>query len=201
MSRTTALESEIKTSNWKGVENVGGIHNPGIILGPILAIQVEKRLEKKRQEKERRLGVFKVLMVTRGSVLSQAHVQALNSIDIEFNSDDERDKNVRNAWKAYLDQLNHFPNDGNEEDKKRWNERVNELLVELLTVMSVAVGYDFDRIYINRAAYVPQKYGETDIELDVIRKAFVQVLVGKASIPIRVVQPDTLQLTPSTSQQ
>ncbi len=170
-----------------------------IILGPILAIQVEKLLEKKRQEKERRLGIFKVLMVTRGSVLSQAHVQALNSIDIEFNSDNEKDKNVRNAWKAYLDELNHFPNDGSEEDKKRWNERVNGLLVELLMVMSVAVGYDFDKTYINRTAYVPQKYGETDIELDVIRKAFVQVLVGKASIPIRVVQPEGLQFTSSAN--
>jgi hypothetical protein len=73
-----------------------------ILLGPVLAIQIQKYLGRQREEKDRRLRVFKTLMVTRGSVLSPAHVEALNSIDIEFSAKNGDDKNARDAWKAYL---------------------------------------------------------------------------------------------------
>ena len=75
-----------------------------IILGPILAVQAEKFLERKREQKNRRLSVFKTLMATRGSVLSTAHVEALNRIDLEF-SEDKKFKKVITSWKEYFDNL------------------------------------------------------------------------------------------------
>src|SRR3989338_11455892 len=160
-----------------------------IIVGPILAIQVQKFLESKREEKKRRLRVFKTLMVTRSAVLSPLHVEALNSIDIEFNSTAEEDKYVRNAWKAYLDELVHYPKDGQDDDKKRWAEKIDTLLVELLSVMSKAVGYDFDKTYIKRTAYTPIKYSDIEFEQDFIRRSLVKIFLGVSSIPIKIITP------------
>src|SRR5690606_1218581 len=75
-----------------------------IVSGPILAVQAEKFLERKREQKNRRLSVFKTLMATRGSVLSTAHVEALNRIDLEFSYDKKFTKVIA-SWKEYFDNL------------------------------------------------------------------------------------------------
>lgn len=127
-------------------------------------------------------------MVTRAAVLSPAHIEALNSIDIEFSSENEKDVDVSNAWKAYLDQLAHFPNEkgASEEDKKRWKERTDELLVELLYVMAKAVNYKFDKTYIKRTAYTPVRYSDVESEQDFIRRGMVNLFLGKSAIPIEL---------------
>lgn len=161
-----------------------------IILGPILAVQIERYLARRREEKERRLRVFKTLMVTRGAVLSPAHVEALNSIDIEFDSDDQKDEEVRNSWKAYLDQLAHYPKErATEDDQKRWKERTDELLVGLLHEMSKALGYTFDKTHIKRTAYTPVRYSDVEFEQDVIRRSLVKLFLGDGSIPIELRSP------------
>ena len=53
-------------------------------LGPVFAIQVQKFLEKRQGDRARRDRIFKTLMSTRTAVLSLAHVEALNMINIEF---------------------------------------------------------------------------------------------------------------------
>lgn len=158
-----------------------------IILGPIFAIQVEKLLERRRDDKQRRLRVFKTLMVTRASVLSPNHVEALNSIDIEFNSNDKNDKDVRDSWKAYLDQLSHFPKENaTEDDQKRWKEKTDELLTDLLYVMAVAVKYNFDKTYIKRTAYTPVRYSDMEMEQDFIRRSMVKLFLGQTTFPIEI---------------
>ena len=75
-----------------------------IILGPILAVQIEKYLERRRENKNRRLSIFKTLMATRGAVLSWTHVEALNRIDLEFSNKKKFEKVIK-AWKEYFDNL------------------------------------------------------------------------------------------------
>lgn len=55
-----------------------------VILGPILAVQVQKRIEKLREKWGRKNHLFQILMSTRASRLSPDHVQALNMIDLVF---------------------------------------------------------------------------------------------------------------------
>ena len=55
-----------------------------IIIGPILAIQIQKILDNLREKKKRRITIFKTLMSTRATRLNKEHVEALNMIDIEF---------------------------------------------------------------------------------------------------------------------
>ncbi|WP_373426698.1 DUF6680 family protein [Neorhizobium galegae] len=54
------------------------------LAGPILAIQVQKFLERGRENRNRRLQIFRTLMATRAASVSPAHVEALNSIALEF---------------------------------------------------------------------------------------------------------------------
>ena len=50
------------------------------LLGPIFAVQAQKWLEAGREKKARMLAIFRTLMATRAALLSQAHVEALNSV-------------------------------------------------------------------------------------------------------------------------
>jgi Family of unknown function (DUF6680) len=52
-----------------------------MLLGPILAVQIQKFLEARRELRRTRMNLFHTLMQTRGNRLDPAHVQALNSIE------------------------------------------------------------------------------------------------------------------------
>ena len=55
-----------------------------IIIGPILAVQVQKLIERYKEKNDRKLNIFKTLMATRGARVSFEHVRALNMIDTEY---------------------------------------------------------------------------------------------------------------------
>jgi hypothetical protein len=73
-----------------------------IVSGPIIALQVQRKLDREREALNRKLWVFKTLMSFRATALAPSFVQALNLIDVEFNGNDEKEKAVRNAWKVLL---------------------------------------------------------------------------------------------------
>lgn len=156
-----------------------------VLIAPILAVQVQKWIERILEAKNRRLWVFKTLMSTRATTLSPLHVEALNMIDIEFCGNSRKDKSVIEAWKLYLDHLVNYPK---EQDTRipEWANKREELLIDLLYEMSEAVGYTFDKVLIKRGWYVPK--GHDDIEFDniTIRKGLVNVLTGERSIPMEV---------------
>ena len=89
-----------------------------IIVGPILAIQVQKLIERVTQRKNAKEAIFKVLMSTRGIPLSPEHVRALNMIDIEFYGNNKKNKKVIAAWRLYLDVLANSPQDFEAPDYK-----------------------------------------------------------------------------------
>jgi hypothetical protein len=127
-----------------------------IIIGPILAVQAETYLSRRREQRERRLQVFKTLMLTRKIPLSPNRIDALNLIDIYFDKDDE----VTKGWRAYFDTLNNVYKEGISDDEtKRLNDKSEEKFIDLLDAMSKAVGYKkFDKTYLKNAVYFPQAY-------------------------------------------
>lgn len=68
-----------------------------VLLGPIIAVQLTRYLDNKKEERERKLQVFKTLMATRAYTVSWDHVVALNRIDLEFDKDDKKEKAVIEA--------------------------------------------------------------------------------------------------------
>jgi hypothetical protein len=74
-------------------------------LSPLIAVQVTRFLDDRNEERGRKLHVFKTLMATRAYNISHRHVEALNSIDLEFSSKKPFEKEVLDVWQQYLDHL------------------------------------------------------------------------------------------------
>lgn len=56
-----------------------------VLTGPVIAVQLTRYLDNRKDENERKVMIFKTLMATRSYPLSWNHVEALNRIDLEFN--------------------------------------------------------------------------------------------------------------------
>jgi hypothetical protein len=70
--------------------------------GPVLAVQAQKWLERRRSVDERRHAIFRTLMATRAAMLSGEHVQAFNAVPVEFYGSKGKLKQINTAWKTYL---------------------------------------------------------------------------------------------------
>ena len=167
-----------------------------VILAPLVALRVEKYLEKNVDKKERKLNIFKTLMATRGNALDPRHVEALNMIDMEFYDH----KDVTDSWKEYLDHLIHWPTppdlEGKSDEIKR--DKQNEykanlessgkkresLLAELLVTMAKALNYSFDKTYIKRSIYSPQGHADIENEQNRLRRASIDLLEGRLPLPV-----------------
>lgn len=107
-----------------------------VLVAPFVAVHVQKFLERSREKRYRKLGLFQALMATRAARLSMEHVRALNMIDIEFyetskflwfSRQSSQDKAVREAWKTYHDHLyTPFQRD-DEHQRQAWDTKSNEL--------------------------------------------------------------------------
>jgi hypothetical protein len=153
-----------------------------IALSPLFAVQVSRYLENRKEDRDRKLYVFRTLMATRGAKLSINHVNALNMIDVEFYGKDRKSKQVVDAWKLYLNHLKIK----DELSEEIWSEKSKDLFETLLDKMAIALKYDFDRVSIKETSYYPRGYEDMDIANIIIRQGLADVLSGKIGLPITV---------------
>ncbi len=164
-----------------------------ILFGPIIAIRITRYLEKRRDDYGRKERIFKTLMATRATRLAGDHVQALNLIDVEFYDKGtwtrhRKNKAVVEAWKEYLDLLDNRPL--NEKSFAVWASKLDDLFIELMYKMSIALGYDFDRTAIKNTSYMPTAHGTELDEQAVIRKGFASIFKGDAVLPMQIIPPE-----------
>src|SRR5262245_22980972 len=98
------LDQTIQT--WLGIVTVFAV-----IAGPILALYIQNRLNIGRENRDRKMWVFKTLMATRAHRLSPEHVTALNMLDVECYGDARENRDVIRSWNTYRDHLNSGPSD------------------------------------------------------------------------------------------
>jgi len=55
-----------------------------------------------------------------------------------------------------------------------------------LQLMGKSLGYDFDKVRIRKAIYVPRGHGDVDLENRVIRRGIAEIVIGRKSLPVRV---------------
>jgi hypothetical protein len=116
------------------------------LLGPILAVQAQKAVERARERNNRKSWVFHTLMATRAARLSADHVQALNMIDLAFygkrifgiHRRSKKETIVLDAWHEYLDHLN---TKYEEDNFSLWVTKGDELFVNLLFSLADDVGF------------------------------------------------------------
>lgn len=158
-----------------------------IVLGPVLAVQAEKFLQRKRDEKNRQANIFKTLMATRGSSLSFVHVEALNRIDLEFSGNKKYQKVIA-AWKEYFDNLNQKARD--DEQLIVWSARNEELLANLLYEMGLSLGYAFDKVLIKRNIYSPVGHAKVERENELIRHGLLEILNSERAFPMTIISDE-----------
>lgn len=142
------------------------------VAGPVFAVQAQKFVERVRAARDRREGVFKALMATRGTILSPRHVEALNMIELEFQDDEFRD--VREAWRSYLDHLNE------KVAFQTWDDKRSDLLTALLSAMGRALRYDFGNVDIKKGWYNPQQHLNDEQEGRQLRVQLLKALKSGA---------------------
>ena len=80
-----------------------------VLLSPIIALLISKKLQEKEEKRKEKIYILKVLMTQRFSIKSIEFVNALNLIDIIFVDDKpvrEAYKNLYNAYAVKVDTNN-----------------------------------------------------------------------------------------------
>lgn len=139
-----------------------------IVLGPILAIATQRLIDLLREKRDRRVNLFLTLMSTRATPLAPDHINALNSIDVVFSG--KRDHKIRDAWHTLLEHL------VEDENKDGWQERLNDLKVDIYREIGARVGYSFTTDYLKRQIYYPRYYQDMEVDNLKLRKTLLNAL-------------------------
>ncbi len=156
-----------------------------IVSGPIIALQIQRKLDREREALTRKLWVFKTLMSYRATALAPSFVQALNLIDVEFNGNNEKERAVRNAWKVLLDHYTDLSK-AKDPDSDTLAEKSTQLRANLLMAMGRCLGYDFDEVLVKKGSYYPTGLGNVEAEQHAIRRGVLNVLSGRGRIPVGI---------------
>ena len=150
-----------------------------VLSGPVVAVQLTERLRQSKEKRERKDGIFRILMATRNANLAPNHVEALNLVDVLFHGPSHQEKKVVESWRLYLSHLNdgYYP-------REAWGIRRSDLLVELLFEMGTSLGYSFERSHIKSGTYYPGGYSDAEIDQLETRKLWLEVLKGSRGIHI-----------------
>jgi hypothetical protein len=167
-----------------------------VLVGPILALLIQRLLDRLREARKKKIDIFKTLMMYRGTRLSPAFVQALNLIDLEFTKKSE--KAVRDAWKESQDFYSEWGRKSpaeKESQAAQLNSRAVELLAELLVKMGASLGYPLDRVYIKKGWYYPEGLTNIELEQHALRQGLLKVLNGQSVLPVAVFEKKFPPLT------
>ena len=123
----------------------------------------------------------------RATPLSPTHVNALNSIQIEFSPKDPKEKAVINAWKDLHD---HFAVPITDENQASWHSKRWDLHINLLHLMGQTLGYNFTKSNLRQDIYTP--LGITDLETQerTMRDNLADIIAGKKDLPVLVKKVD-----------
>lgn len=163
------------------------------VLGPILAVQAQKLVERLQSRQSQRENVFRALMASRGARLSTEHVAALNMIDLVFygRGDGRRkssDDSVIEAWRAYLDHLSLDYSKVSEIEMPALAIKREDLFSDLLYAIAQRVGYRFTKVQIRKGLYLPNAHEAMERQRQEVQSILPDILAGRRPLSIRVAQ-------------
>ena len=134
--------------------------------GPIAAVQAQKWIERYREKRNQKMGVFYTLMTTRATRVAADHVRALNTIDLAFRGD----KAVIDRWRDYQDALSAI------------NQTTDDKFIEMLYAMSNHLKFGFDKVMLRRVVYLPQSHVDAEAAQAELQRSLRQMLIGQHEI-------------------
>lgn len=167
-----------------GISLEGWLTIGAIILGPLLAFAVQNVRDKRREARARKLDIFRRLLLTLKVPMAPSHIDAINSIPLEFHSHPE----TMRAWRLYTSHLNDQAMV--KAEPARWGEKKFDLLVDLVYQIGQNLDYDhIDKATLRDNLYVPKGYADAEDEWRQIRQAWLQLLNGLRPIAMTMVGP------------
>jgi hypothetical protein len=159
---------------------------------------MQRILDNIREKRRRKLALFRDLLTSRATPLALQHVQALNTIELEFFP---RKKNTRviDAWRTYADHLNQ-PRSQDQAAINVWDTRRQDLMTDLIYEMSQSLGYDFEKVMIKRDSYYPIGLNDIDNQSSALRQAAVKVFEGKEPLRVQIENPELPPAPPPPAQ-
>jgi hypothetical protein len=156
-----------------------------IIFGPIIALYIQRKLDREREAKNRKIAIFRTLMAHRATRLSVAFVEALNGIEVEFYSNNTGTRKIIETWRSYCEHL--YSTDADDPAKNAaWNTRGEDMLYDLLFEMGEYLGYHFDKVTLRRIKYSPRGWVENEEDATIIRKAAMAVFSGTKPLLMKI---------------
>ncbi len=164
------------------------------LFGPIAAIQVQKFVERSRDRQNSKARIFYILMASRGSRLSNDHVYALNSIDLQFGErrtlfwyrQSKRDRAVTEAWAAYIAKLSE-PQATDPHVMAVWGSERARVFADLMFAMSQSLGHRFTKTQIEKSAYAPQAHNDQEATNRTIQAGLSSLVTGQTALKMNVV--------------
>jgi hypothetical protein len=164
------------------------------LLGPVLAVQAQKWIERATEQRRRKHWIFETLMASRAMRLSPEHVRALNQIELDFaptkvlgvqRKPSKGDRAVLEAWRQYADKLGEHHTD--EAALKAWGQRADDLFIELMHTMAKAMGYSLEQPQIRRGIYYPTSFDKSERRAEFIQDSLAKLLGGHTALKMEVV--------------
>ncbi|MEN7343758.1 MAG: DUF6680 family protein [Pseudomonadota bacterium] len=168
-----------------------------IVVGPIIALQLQRFLDKRARSEQTKDALFFTMMSNRGNRLSIAWVESLNSIDYVFagkrtwsgQRQTKREKNVVDKWQVLRQRFNEPQSKSTGTEFQAWLERQQKAVIDLLVAMAEERGYYFPTTEIDTGAYSPTGHADFEREQAQIRKALATSLSEGLGIPVQMVLP------------
>ena len=91
------------------------------IVGPVVAVQTQKWVERATEKRKTRLRIFQTLMANRGTRLNDDFVRSLNMIDLEFipsKFGGRKDQEVINAWRSLFGEFGAVDPNASEDENR-----------------------------------------------------------------------------------
>ena len=148
-----------------------------VVVSPLLAIMVTRTADNAKEERGRKLQIFRALATTRAQSTRWEHLEALNRVPLEF-TNKRKEKEVIDAWKAYVG----FITDETTPFNYSWDGYIierDDRFERLLIKMARVVDYEFEK-----GRVMPQHvsgWGETtEKETAQLRRMLLEVLEGES---------------------
>ncbi len=160
-----------------------------ILIGPFVGIWGNGILDRQREQKARKMDIFRTLMRTRNARLSSDHVGAINLVEIEF----VKHQKVIEKWtelrKHYGETHAKKPNEENDPDlyDERLNKERVELLTEMLSSMAEVLDFKVEQLRILKGSYYPQGHADMELAQFIIRDYAVGLAFGKRNVPVEII--------------
>jgi hypothetical protein len=146
------------------------------LLGPVSAVFVTRWIDAERDQRNRRMEVFRSMMGARRAPLSPERVRALNMVEIEFHG-------VKLVEAAYRDLFQHL-HTSSQVNREAWQETSRKLSTRLLTEIAKVLGYKLQQLDVLDGGYYPQGFADIETEQQAVRRLLIELLSNKRPISV-----------------